>query len=128
MNVVTYSCDCGYHAYEDATGWKQLCKKCHSHIKRYTMKFGVKEVTTPIVNITYKDNPRYSYTLGVQENQIEEARKLHPEAEWKKFGNVYRPLIKNRADKIRMMRQAGMIEYDSSQYKGKEGLFDRRQN
>ena len=72
-----------------------------------------------VVNITYKDNPRYSASMGVSEKQIEEARKLHPQAEWKKFGHSYRPLIKNRTDKLRMMKQCGMEEFGVEQFKGK---------
>jgi len=73
------------------------------------------------VNIGYKDTPRYSVSLGVPETQIEEAKKLHPQAEWKKFGHSYRPLIKNRAEKKKMMKQAHYEEYDPKDFKGKEG-------
>jgi len=66
------------------------------------------------------DNWRYSVSLGVSETQIEEARKLHPQAEWKKFGHSYRPLIKSRADKKKLMKQANFEEYDPKDFKGRE--------
>ena len=71
------------------------------------------------VNIGYKDNPRYSVSMGVTETQIEEARKLHPQAEWKRFGHSFRPLIKNRPEKLKMMKQCGMEEFGVEQFKGR---------
>jgi len=72
------------------------------------------------VNITYAENPRYSVTLGVSETQIEAAKRLHPQVEWKKFGHSYRPLIKNRAEKKKIMKQANYEEYDPKDFKGKD--------
>jgi len=72
------------------------------------------------VNMGYKDTPRYSVSLGVSETQIEEARKLHPQAEWKRFGHSFRPLIKNRAEKKKMMKQANYEEYGPKDFKGKD--------
>jgi len=78
------------------------------------------DVKSEVVNIAYGENPRYSVSLGVSENQIEEARKLHPQVEWKKFGHSYRPLIKNRAEKHKIMKQANYEEYDPKDFKGRE--------
>ena len=57
------------------------------------------------------DHPRYSVSLGVLDEGLSDAKKLHPQAEWKKFGNSWRPLIKNRAEKLKIMRQANYFEY-----------------
>ena len=82
----------------------------------------VKEPTVKpkFVNIGYKDSPRYSATLGVSETQIEDAKRLHPQCEWKRFGHSFRPLIKNRPEKLKMMKQAGMCEYDPKAFKGRD--------
>lgn len=72
-----------------------------------------------VVNITYGENPRYSATLGVSETQIEEAKRLHPGVEWKKFGHSYRPLIKNRPEKLKMMKQANFAEFSPKDFKGR---------
>lgn len=72
------------------------------------------------VNITYGENPRYSATLGVSETQIEEASRLSPQVEWKRFGHSFRPLIKNRAEKLKLMRQCNYEEYDPDGFKGKD--------
>lgn len=71
------------------------------------------------VSIGYKDNPRYSATLGVSETQIEAARKLSPQCEWKRFGHSFRPLIKNRAEKLKLMKQCNYEEYSPKDFKGK---------
>ena len=71
------------------------------------------------VSIGYKDTPRYSASMGVSETQIKEAMRLHPQTEWKKFGHSYRPLIKNRPGKLKMMKQCGMEEFGVEQFKGR---------
>ena len=77
-------------------------------------------VKVPFVSIGYKDSPRYSATLGVSETQIEAAKKLHPQVEWKRFGHSFRPLIRNRPEKLKMMKQANMCEYDPKSFKGRD--------
>jgi len=95
------------------------CPDCGS--KWYLLRFLKESKPKPkFVNIGYKDTPRYSVSMGVSETQIEEAKKLHPQAEWKRFGHSFRPLIKNRAEKKKMMKQAGMVEYSPKDFKGKD--------
>ena len=96
------------------------CPQCrHRH---YVLRY-LKEPRAKynFVNIGYKDTPRYSASLGVSETQIEEAVKLHPGTEWKKFGHSYRPLIKNRTDKKRLMKEANFCEYSPDDFKGRDG-------
>ncbi len=95
------------------------CPEC-GH-RYYELRF-LKEsrIKRKFVNIGYKDTPRYSATLGVSETQIEEAKRLHPQAEWKRFGHSWRPLIKNRTEKKRMMKQANFAEYDLKDFKGRD--------
>ena len=78
------------------------------------------DIRGKVLNICYKENPRYSATLGVSETQIEAAKKLHPQVEWKRFGHSFRPLIRNRPEKLKMMKQANMCEYDPKAFKGRE--------
>lgn len=101
---------CGFTQEYDDGGEPLLCPECKG--KWYSLGF-LKESRrkTEFVNLGYKDTPRYSMTLGVLDEGLEAAKKAHPQAEWKKFGNSWRPLIKNRTDKKRMMQQAKMVEY-----------------
>ncbi len=69
------------------------------------------EVNYDSVTIGYKEHIRYSATLGVTDEQFADARKIHPQANWKKFGNHWRPEIRTRTDKKLLMKQSGMEEY-----------------
>lgn len=96
------------------------CPECGS--KWYLLKFITKpRIKSKFVSIGYKDTPRYSASMGVSETQIEAAKKLHPQVEWKRFGRSFRPLIKNRTDKKRLMKQANFCEYSPDDFKGKDG-------
>ena len=96
------------------------CPKCDS--RWYLLRFITKpRAKSKFVNIGYKDTPRYSVSMGVSETQIEEAKRLHPQVEWKRFGHSFRPLIKNRTDKKRMMAQAHFEEYSPDDFKGRDG-------
>ena len=96
------------------------CPECGG--KWYLLRFITKPRVKPkFVNIGYKDTPRYSVSMGVSETQIEEAVRLHPGTEWKKFGHSYRPLIKNRTDKKRLMKEANFCEYSPDDFKGRDG-------
>ena len=94
------------------------CPECDS--RWYLLRFITKPRVKPeFVSIGYKDTPRYSASLGVSETQIEEAKRLHPQAEWRRFGHSFRPLIKNRAEKKKLMKQANYEEYGPSDFKGR---------
>lgn len=94
------------------------CPECGS--KWYLLRFITKpRAKSKFVSIGYKDTPRYSASLGVSETQIEEAKKLHPQVEWRRFGHSFRPLIKNRAEKKKMMKQANFEEFSPKDFKGK---------
>ena len=87
-----------------------ICPECGS--KWYSLAF-LKESRREqkFVNIGYKESIRYSAALGVLDEDFPAARKASPEANWKKFGNSWRPEIKNRTDKKRLMKQNKMTEY-----------------
>lgn len=63
------------------------------------------------VDYLMKEHIRYSASLGVLDEDLPAARKLHPQCDWKKFGNSWRPKIRNRQEKKVLMSQAGMFEY-----------------
>lgn len=101
--------------YEDSP---TQCPECGS--RWYLLRFVTKSRVKPkFVNIGYKDTPRYSASMGVSETQIEEAKRLHPQVEWKRFGHSFRPLIKNRAEKKKLMKQADFCEFDPKDFKGR---------
>ena len=110
---------CSFDEYYDEFTAPHNCPECGS--KWYVLRFCKEKRDKPqFVNIGYKDTPRYSASLGVPEAQIEDAKRMHPQAEWKKFGHSYRPLIRNRAEKKLMMKQAGFDEFDTKQFKGRQ--------
>jgi len=86
----------------------------------YRIRYNPKDRKVEVVNIAYGKNLRYSASLGVSETQIEEAKRLHPQVEWKRFGRSFRPLIKNRNDKKKLMKQANYEEYDPKDFKGRD--------
>ena len=95
------------------------CPECGRRV--YELRFlKAPRKKVKFVNIGYKDTPRYSASLGVSETQIEAAKQLHPQAEWKRFGHSFRPLIKNRAEKKMMMKQADFEEFSPKDFKGKD--------
>lgn len=95
------------------------CPQCHHRF--YTLRYLKNiRIKAKFVNIGYKDSPRYSASMGVSETQIEEAKKLHPQVEWKRFGHSYRPLIKNWGEKKKLMKQVDFCEYDPADFKGRD--------
>ena len=120
VKVYYYRCVCGHAGADRIEGeppfpaWNKLCSACGEKQFFYKMAINPKEsYTKEFCNITgmIDEHPRYSVSLGVLDEQLSEARRLHPKTEWKKFGNSWRPLIRNRADKLRTMREAKMEEY-----------------
>ena len=58
------------------------------------------------------DNPRYSVSGAVMDEDLPAAKKLHPHiSDWKKVGSSWRPLIRNRKEKLLFMKQAKAYEY-----------------
>lgn len=107
------------------TGYRdpEPCSDCGGAAKHKHVIKGSEQdpnIKKEFVSIGYKDNPRYSATLGVSETQIEEAAKLSPQVEWKRFGHSFRPLIKNRAEKLKLMKQCNYEEYDPKDFKGRQ--------
>lgn len=60
-------------------------------------------------NATMKSNPRWSTSMGVPANQVEQFSKRFPGSTYSPDGRL---LIKNRADKKRQMKERFMYEQD----------------
>jgi len=101
-------------AYFKAIGNPSNCDKCGNLTKCKCVVKGSEQdpnVKTETVNIAFKENIRVSRSLGVSETQIDEARKVHPGTEWVKRGHSYLPVIHNRPEKLKLMREAKMEEF-----------------
>jgi putative FmdB family regulatory protein len=63
---------------------------------------------------TCGDHVRYSRSLGCVPKQLEEARRLHPGAEFVRLpgDKMYRMVIHNRNEKLQRMKERGMEEQD----------------
>ena len=113
------------------------CETCHTH-NRYiepcpdcgldmkwksVLKHGPNDPNVQIAatNIAYKDNERVSMSLSVPVGQFEETRKMHPGVEWRKIGNSMCPVIHNRPEKLRIMKQAGYAEYPPNYFNQMHG-------
>lgn len=119
--IVDYCSECDTTYKHNGRGPADDCEVCGkpmvlSSVEKYSAKDP--NMREEVVNVCYKETPRYSVALGVSETQIDDARKLHPGVEWKKFGHSYRPLIRNRTEKLKIMKQAGFEEFDESTFKG----------
>lgn len=102
----------------------QPCEVCGEEMKWRNVLKGSEQdprTYTEQTNIAFKENIRVSHSMGVPIKQFEEAKKLHPGVEWKKVGNSMCPVIRNRTDKLRIMRQAGFEEYPNNYFEQCEG-------
>ena len=85
----------------------RACPKCNG--RNYQLSIG-KELTKeiPFVNIGYKDNPRWSWSMGVNVQDIPVMMKKYSDRTYNpKTGQL---LVKNRPNKKRLMREHGLEE------------------
>jgi len=113
---VRYCPKCKIYLKQMFGGKPKDCDKCSGPTKWKSVEKGSEQDPnrkSDFCNVDgmMKDNVRLSRSLGVSETQIEEARKAHPGIEWKKQGRSYLPVIHNRAEKLKIMKQAKMVEY-----------------
>lgn len=115
IKVVYYKCSCGHHGEDRYEGqWNNQCSICGKLQGFYKIKYNpvdIQQSGTCNVDSMMVNHPRYSAALGVLDEGLAKARLLHPQAEWKRFGNSWRPLINNRSEKLKMMKQADYFEY-----------------
>lgn len=58
-----------------------------------------------------KENIRVMRSLGVLDEDLPNARKLHPQVEWKKIGNSWCPVVRNRLERQLLCKQASKCSY-----------------
>jgi len=90
------------------------CEVCGKEMKWKSVIKGSKNdprTHSVFTNIAFKENVRVSHSMGVPIAQFEQARKAHPGVEWKKVGTSMCPVIRNRPEKLRIMKSFGMEEY-----------------
>lgn len=108
--MVRFNClnkSCNFEQYYD-DGSPIVCPDCNG--KWYRLTFCKDEVReNKGVNWYEKDNERWSTSMGVPANQVEQFSKRFPNSTYSKDGRL---LIKNRADKKRQMSERFMVEYD----------------
>lgn len=75
------------------------CRKCGNMMRKI-----ISRVNTDVVN-----NERWSWALGVNIRQIEQAKRLYPGSEYNAKGQL---LIKNRKHKLFEMRRRNRVEFD----------------
>ena len=63
------------------------------------------------VNVGYGEHERVLRSLGVLDEDLPAAKKLHPQAEWKKVGNSWCPIAKTRTDRQLLCKQASKCSY-----------------
>jgi len=68
-----------------------------------------------------KDKERLSNSLAIYPSQLEDAKKVHPGAEWVKVGHRLCMKIKNRAEKLQRMKERGFCEYPANLFDQREG-------
>jgi hypothetical protein len=96
------------------------CPECGGKSKwEMVLKYSEKDPQQKKVftNLAFKENIRVSRSLGVPLSQLKEAQERHPGVEFKKVGNSACPVIHNRTEKLKVMKQAGMVEYPPNLFK-----------
>jgi len=100
--------------------WNHCCPYCGAKVKTFRMVFSNSK-KTPVVNIAYRDNPRYSEAMGVNIDVIPEAMRMFPDSEYHPETGAL--LIKNRAHKLKEMKRRGYDEFDKN-----SGSWRRQKN
>lgn len=93
--------------YEDGLAPRR-CPECGGQTYRLSFPKELKE-KKPFVNVGYKDNPRWSWSMGVNKSDIPEMMRKYPNRTYHpKTGQL---LVKNRPEKKRLMREHNLEEY-----------------
>jgi hypothetical protein len=109
--MIHYKClnkQCNFEEYYDKAGNSpNNCPECGRGSCRLTFCKERKE-KKPFVGIGYKDNPRWSWSMGVNVQDIPTMMKKYPDRQYHpKTGQL---LVKSRPHKKRLMKQHGMYE------------------
>jgi len=130
--IVHYKCECGNYG-EDEIPWKNafdgLCSKCKEPLRHYRIKYHKYSPNSTLknkggVDALMRDNERWSWSMGINPEDIPKAMKRFPNSEYHPVTGQLK--VKNRADKIRQMKERGLVECDG--YRNRKGLRRRKQN
>ena len=99
---------------ETGTGYRDpdACLECDGPTKHKLVEKGSEhdpamKYSGEFVNIAYAENERWSESMGVPTNQIEQFRERYPNSTYDNRGRL---LIRNRPDKLRQAKERGFIE------------------
>lgn len=70
------------------------------------------ELNRKNVNVSYGEHSREMRSMAVLDEDFAAARKLHPQADWVKRGHSWVPIVKNRTERQRLLRQANTCRSD----------------
>lgn len=109
--MVAFEClnkRCNYEEYYKDSDAPHICPDCDG--KWYRLRF-VKEPKKkrPFVNIAYPDNERWSWSMGVNVQDIPEMTRRYPDREYHPKTGQLR--VKNRPHKKQLMKEHKMEEY-----------------
>ena len=94
--------------YEDFTAPK-VCPECNS--KSYTLIFNKNSIDRGKKK-QVTENERWSISMGCPPSQVAEMRKRFPNSTYDDRGRL---LVKNRRDKLRQMKERGMVEWGAKE-------------
>lgn len=119
MPTYCYSCEnCG-NSFEHTCSMSQMTKtrKCPSCGKRAyhdfvsDHKYGNTDSQMREYSIDGSSGTRL-YTASYLPSQVDEMKKRHPGRDFKFINGCYLPVIRNRTDKLKYLRERNYVEYD----------------
>ncbi len=119
MRTVTYICECGSTGGE-LEGAFTGCLVCNKMPRTFSIRLGKKRPTFNRcgVDAMMGENERWSWSMGVAQEDIPKAMQMYPGSEYNSEGQLK---ISNRSDKIRKMKQRNLVECDG--YKCRKGII-----
>lgn len=130
VKIVHYTCDCGYVA-NNVLPLKQrdsdVCPKCGLKQRRVRIEYPRNRTIHDFknkggVDALMRDNERWSWSMGINPEDIPKAMKQFPNATYHpKTGQL---LVRNRAHKLRQMKERGLVECDG--YRNRNGVITKR--
>lgn len=107
INYICRNKQCNFDEYYEDGLAPLACPACGS--KSCTLRF-CKEVKrkVPFVSIGYKDNPRWSWSMGVNPADIPAMKERYPDRNYRPDTGQLE--VRNRPHKKQLMKQHGMYE------------------
>ena len=123
MLTVSYVCECGSTGGEKPEGPLSGCLVCGKALRAYSIKVGKppRPVTRCGVDALHVENERWSWSMGIAPEDIPKAMKMYPGSEYNAEGQLR---VASRHDKIKKMRQRGLVECDG--FRHRDGIKAKR--